>query len=182
MLERKTKYYGLVSRFNHWITAIGFLGMLGLGFYLAYGGLDGAEKAPLRALHKSVGTVFVLWAFWRVGWRLVHGFPKDISEMPVWQSVAAKLMHWALLISILAMPLSGVLGSVYGGRSVDVFGLLTIPAQSKIEILASASHFVHGKAPLLISGIILLHITAALKHHFVNKDGVLKRMLGVRPV
>lgn len=149
-----------------------------MGFFLAYGGLEGAEKAPFRNVHKSAGTLFVIWAFWRVGWRLFQGFPKDVSVMPVWQSISAKAVHWLLLLSILAMPLSGVLGSLFGGRSIDVFGWFTIASFGKNEIISDLAHTVHGSAPILISILILLHIAAAIKHHFIDKDETLRRMIG----
>lgn len=178
MTDKYNKTFGKISRFNHWITALIFIAMLGLGFFLAYGGLEGAEKGPFRDVHKSVGTLFVLWAVWRVGWRLIQGFPEDVSAMPIWQSISAKFIHWLLLVSILAMPLSGVIGSLYGGRSIDIFGWFTVASLGDNETISGMAYNVHGGAPVFISILICIHIAAALKHHFFDKDATLRRMIG----
>lgn len=176
MRESKGHKFGLISRLNHWTTAIVFLGMIIFGFYLEFGEIERSAKGPLMGIHKSIGVLFLGFALWRVGWRLMQGFPKDISAMPLWQSVSSKAVHYLLLLSILAMPLSGFLMSLYGGRSINVFNWFTIPAQNKIEMISSISHSVHMYAPYAITAIITLHIAAALKHHFIDKDATLKRM------
>jgi cytochrome b561 len=177
MSDRKNNMFGITSRFNHWFTALVFIGMLCFGFYLSFGGLEREVKGPLMGIHKSIGTLFLAFAFWRIGWRLAQGFPKDVAVMPAWQSIAAKATHWLLLLSVLAMPLSGVIMSIYGGRAINVFNWFTIPAQDKIETISGLAHSIHSYAPYAIAALITLHIAAALKHHFIDKDATLKRMV-----
>ncbi len=180
MRETQGNRYGWISISNHWITATIFLFMIGLGFFLEFGGLEREAKGPYMGLHKSVGTLFLAWAVWRVLWRIAKGFPKDIAIMPTWQKIGAKATHWLLLASIIAMPLSGVIMSLFGGRAIKIFEWFTIPAQNKNEIISSSAHFFHSYAPYFITTLIMLHLIAAIKHHIIDKDETLKRMLGTR--
>ena len=179
MKDSQTNQYSIISILNHWITAVVFLGMLGFGFYLGYADIVRETKGPLMGIHKSIGTLFLIFAFWRVGWRLFQGFPKDVSTMPAWQKFAAKTVHWLLLLGIIAMPLSGVLMSVFNNRAIDVFGLFAIPAQGKNEFIGGMAHNIHEIAPYIILFLLILHIAAALKHHIFDKDATLKRMVGI---
>ncbi|MBP1807173.1 cytochrome b [Rubellimicrobium aerolatum] len=167
--------YGPVSRLNHWITAVVMLAMLGLGFTLAFVEL-GEARRPVMNLHKAVGTLFLALALWRVLWRLACGFPPEPEGLPRWQSLAARATHWLLLAGILLMPLSGLLMSLFGGRPVDLFGLATIPALAESEAIAGAMNVVHGLAAYGVAALVVLHVAAALKHHLIDRDGVLARM------
>ena len=121
MTERNGKEFGLVSRLNHWGVVAIFIGMLCFGFYLEFGDLAREVKGPLWGVHKSIGTLFLIFAVWRVGWRIFQGFPQEVAVMPLWQRFTAKITHWLLLLAVLLMPLSGVLMNIYGGRSIHVF-------------------------------------------------------------
>lgn len=179
MSDKQKGVYGSISVANHWVTAVIFIGMLVFGFYLGYGGLEREARAPLMGWHKSIGTLFLVFVFWRIGWRLAQGFPKEVGLFPVWQRIAAKATHWLLLLSILIMPLSGVLMSIFRGRSVEVFGWFTIPPVTEDRtVIGNIAHDVHGIAPFAISLLIVLHIAAAVKHHVIDKDVTLLRMLG----
>lgn len=169
--------YGTTSRVNHWIIAIAMIGMLGLGLFLEFGGLEREAKGPLRDIHKSVGVLVLAFGLWRVTWRLLKGFPGAASSMPAWQETASKLAHWVLLAGIVLMPLSGLLGSLFSGRDVSVFGFFTIPGQAKIEWLQAIGHGVHSWFGKAMAAVVVIHIVAALKHHFVDKDATLMRML-----
>lgn len=169
--------YGLTSRINHWVIAVAMIGMLGFGLYLEFGGLAREAKGSLIGIHKSVGVLVLIFGLWRVTWRLLKGFPAAVSSMPAWQEVASKVAHWVLLAGIIVMPVSGLVGSLFGGRDVSVFGLFTIPAQAKIEWLQSLSGGVHGLFGKALAVVVVIHIAAALKHHFVDKDATLSRML-----
>ena len=129
------------------------------------------------SIHKAVGVLVLILGLWRVTWRLIKGFPAPASSMPPWQEMASKLAHWALLAGIIVMPVSGLVGSLFGGRDVSVFGLFTLPAQAKIEWLQSLSGGVHGLFGKALAVVVVIHVAAALKHHFVDKDATLSRML-----
>ncbi|WP_204115386.1 cytochrome b [Shimia biformata] len=168
-----------LSRINHWVLAVMMIGMLVFGVYLHEFMPRGPEKAALIGVHKAVGVLIFFLALWRVGYRLVRGFLPDAAPMARWQSVSAKLAHWGLLASVVLMPLTGMLGSYFGARPVDVFGMFTMPA---VEIANAdpAGMFMglHGGFAKLTIFLLLLHLAGALKHHLVDRDATLKRMLG----
>jgi|GEM_PF-156639 len=177
MKEKEGFRFGLVSIINHWANAIIFLSVLGLGFYLSFMGDGRAVRGPWMEAHKAGGVLLLVLAMWRVSWRLFHGFPKDVIEMPTWQKLSAKLVHWMLLFAILAMPISGILLSLYGERSINVFGLFVVPAQPENELISRIAYAIHGNLAYLVSGAVLLHVGAVLKHHLLDKDDTLKRMI-----
>ena len=91
------KTYNFVSRLNHWVFAFLFLGMLGFGFYLAYGSLELQQKLPLIGTHKAIGVIVLVLALWRVGYRVFQGFAEPVVDMPKAQGVASKISHIVLL-------------------------------------------------------------------------------------
>lgn len=173
----ETQHYDTISRLNHWIIAAAMIGMLGFGLYLGYGDLTRDAKRPLIGLHKSFGVLVLIFGVWRVAWRAVRGFPASCSDGPTWQKQAAMAAHVALLAGILIMPVSGILSSVFRGRAVDVFGWVSIPAQAELPWLASLSGSVHDYTGLGLSALVILHVAAAFKHHFFDRDSTLTRMI-----
>lgn len=167
--------YGLVSRFNHWFVAAAMIGMLASGLTMAYGPFDRETVAAIRDWHKPIGVVVLGYGLWRIGWRIAQGFPTEASVMPRWQAAASKVTHWALLGTVLAMPLSGIAMSIYGGRDVYAFGLI-IPAQEKVEWIAKFAHTAHEFTAWAFIGLLVLHAGAALKHHYLDRDTTLRRM------
>ncbi len=168
-----------ISRLNHWIIALAMIAMLVFGVYLEEFVPRGPQKGALIDLHKEIGVLVLIFGLWRVGYRLLRGFLADAAPMPKWQSVSAKLVHWVLLISVIALPVSGLLGSYFGGRDVDVFGLYTILSAAETNKAASemlmGMHGVFGKVTIFA---LILHVFGAFKHHLIDKDATLKRMIG----
>lgn len=165
----------------HWLLAIAMIGMLVFGLILE--GLPrGDEKSALIWWHKGLGVAVLGFALWRLGMRLAQGFPTVLSRAPAWQERVSTLTHWFLLLGTLFMPISGMMMSLGSGRDIDVLGLFVIPAIGKVEWMDQAGHIVHGLGGNLIIAAILLHVVGALKHHLVDKDGTLARMLGRRVI
>ncbi|WP_299965902.1 cytochrome b [uncultured Roseobacter sp.] len=173
----ETKEYSSVSRFNHWIVAIAMIGMLGFGLYLEFGGLEREAKRPLVGIHRSIGVLVLTFGIWRVGWRLGQGFPAPVAAMPDWQLRGAKAVHWSLLAGIVIMPASGIVFTVFRGNPVSVFGWFEIPAQSEISWIVSVASALHTYVGYLLVAVVVLHVGAALKHHFIDRDTTLRRMM-----
>lgn len=169
--------YNQISRFNHWFAALIVLGMLAFGLYLENAGLTREARGALMPIHKAIGVLFLLFALWRVGYRLTQGFLSPAAVMPAWQERASKFVHWVLLAAVLIMPISGLTMSLFSARAVEVFGLFTVPAFEKNESIAGIAHFAHGTTAYVLLAAIVLHVAAALKHHIVDKDATLARML-----
>lgn len=168
--------YGLVSRLNHWIVAVAMIGMLLSGLVMAYGPFERETVFAIMGWHKAIGVLVLGYGLWRIGWRIAQGFVEEASVMPFWQAVAAKATHWGLLATVLAMPLSGLVMSLYHGREVDVFGFV-IPGQTPVAWLADGAGVVHEYAAWALLGLLGLHIAGALKHHFIDHDMTLRRMV-----
>ncbi|MFN7054006.1 cytochrome b [Hyphomonas sp.] len=178
MTDHSQSVYGGVSRANHWIGALLFAGVLSVGFYLAYSGIEGPDRRSLMGMHRATGTVLLLFALWRVIWRLRQGFPSPLDGVPAWQVIFARITHWGLIACMLAMPLSGVfMMSLLGGRGIDIYGLFTIPPILEIEGIRPIGRQVHGIVAFTFVGLIGLHILGALKHLLIDRDGTVQRML-----
>lgn len=178
MTDKTSATYGATSRLNHWLGALLFAGVISVGLYLAYSGVEGEERAPIMAMHRATGTVLLLFALWRVWWRFRQGFPTPLEGVPAWQVTASRVAHWGLILCMLAMPLSGVfLMSLLGGRPIDIYGFFTIPPIMEIEGIRPIGRQIHGLVAYTFIALIILHIAAALKHVLIDKDGTLRRML-----
>jgi cytochrome b561 len=176
--ERTT--YGPVSRINHWVVAFGMLAALGAGLAIAYLPLDPETRRSLLAWHRSVGVAVLAAGAWRLGWRLVRGFPEPAAPTSPRQEAAARALHWTLIATTILMPLSGILMTVLDGRAVGLAGSLTIPAVAEIPWLATAAESLHALVGTALVGLIGLHVAAALKHHLVDRDATLVRMTSGR--
>jgi len=170
--------YSIIARFNHWLITIAIIVMLAFGSYLATFVESGPAKGELIGIHKAFGVLVLLFALWRVAFRLILGFKEDAVPMASWQETFARTVHWVLMVAILVMPLSGITGSYFAGRATDVFGFFTIPAGPEVEFLSGIGGAVHGVTAWVLVIALLLHILAALKHHLIDRDTTLLRMLG----
>ncbi len=169
--------YGAVAQAFHWLIAA----LVVIQFVLADLAVDlpiGAHKLALFARHKSVGMTVLMLAVVRLLWRLKHRPPELPAGMARWERLLARATHAAFYVLLFAMPVTGWLMSSAKNYSVSWFGLFTWPNligknESAFEWLRSAHDIMSG----VLFVIAVLHILAALKHHFWNKDDVLVRML-----
>ncbi|MEM1432079.1 MAG: cytochrome b [Pseudomonadota bacterium] len=174
---RTTTHFGLLSRLNHWITAAAFLGALGLGLLLGFGELSREAAGPYRDWHKALGLLVLVWGSWRILWRMIEGFPEPAAPAPLWQEIAAKAVHIGLLAATLALPVSGMLMSIAAGRPLRVFGVEVLPALGDVAWLDEVASAVHESAAPVLIVLLALHIGGALKHHWVDRDETLTRMV-----
>ncbi len=170
--------WGSVSIALHWASAAVVLATLGIGL-----GFDSLERTPLeaaaRTVHESLGlTVLALTAL-RLMWRLANPRPAADVGKPAWQVAAARAVHLALLGLIVALPLSGWAMLSVGGHPIGWFGLVTLPPLLAPDpALRHLTHQLHETLAYGVLGLVVVHVAAALKHHLVDRDGTLRRMLG----
>jgi cytochrome b561 len=145
---------------------------------MAYGGLEREAVAPLMAWHKFLGVIVLAYGLWRMAWRMRHGFPEPDVSMPRWQEATSKAVHVGLLAAIVAMPLSGILMTIAGGRALTVWGMTLLPSLGEIAWLDATAGAVHETAPPILLLLLALHVGGALKHHFLDRDATLRRMIG----
>lgn len=169
--------YGAVSKAFHWLSALLVIGLICVGLYMT-----NAEKTPavfpLYGLHKSFGIVVLALTLLRVLWHFASKKPALAESMKKWEKMAAKAAHCFLYFAMFAMPLSGWMMSSAKGRSVKLFDKVPLPdlVEENVELGDRLAAFHEYLAWALIAAIFL-HAVAALKHHFVEKDVTLKRML-----
>ena len=157
----------------HWTVAVLVIGLLAVGFYMS-----SFEAHALYPWHKSFGVVVLCVAALRIVWRIKNGWPIPVGQYKKWEHVLAKLTHYVLITATILMPLSGVGMSAIGGHGVKVFGWQMIGRVAPNKVLAGFFYQSHEMIAWVILGALTLHIAGALKHHIVDKDGTLMRMLG----
>jgi len=181
-LRNSSTSYGWIAKLFHWNMVLGFLIMFPLGYYMT--GLPlGPDMFEKIALHKSIGILVLFLAVLRLAWRLINPTPELPLEMTWFERLGAHGVHMALYGVMFIMPLSGWAMSSAANFPLSVFGWFTLPAlmapsKEAVDFLKAF----HEVMAILILVLIALHVGAALKHHFVNRDDVLKRMMTVGAV
>ena len=168
--------YTRTAKSLHWLMALLLIGLLALGFYMQDLPLS-PEKLQLYAWHKWAGVSAFLLVLLRLSWRLAHTPPPLPASMPRTMQLAAHAGHLLLYVLMLAIPLTGWLMSSAKGFQTVWFGVLPIPDLiGKDKATGELLALVHKSLNLLFVAVILGHVAAALKHHFIDKDGLLDRM------
>lgn len=175
-----TPRYTRTAQGLHWALAIMLLGMVGVGFYMHDLPLS-PQKLKLYSWHKWAGvTVFLLVVF-RLAWRATHTPPPLPAGMSRATALLAHAAHWVLYALMFALPLTGWLMSSAKGFQTVWFGVLPIPdLLSKDLELGERLAEVHEALALTLLAVVGLHVAGALKHHFVDRDGLLGRMWPTR--
>jgi cytochrome b561 len=177
-MDRPTdRRYTSTAQTLHWLIALLIVLQFGLAKMAAHLPL-GMRKLSLLAEHKSVGMTLLILAVVRLAWRFTHAPPPLPAQMPRVEQWLAKASHFSFYVILFAMPLSGWLMSSAKNYSVSWFGWFTWPNLiGKNEAAFNFLRSTHDALSYVLFSIAILHILAALKHHFWNKDDVLLRML-----
>jgi cytochrome b561 len=169
--------FGWLSQSFHWSIALVLLGQIPLAWYMIDLPLS-PDKLGTYALHKSIGMTLFALAVGRAVWAVLAKRPALPDTMPRWQVIASKAVEGLLYIIVIVMPITGWLMSSAANFPVSVFGMFTLPDlvapdETLFENLRRA-HMMQSRLLIALAGI---HILAALKHHFIDKDNVLMSML-----
>jgi cytochrome b561 len=159
----------------HWLLALAIAATFSLGVYM-----HELPASPYRSQlydwHKWAGACILALSMLRLLWRLTHRPPADVA-MPRWQARAARAVHWLMYALFLGVPLSGWAHSSAAGQPVLVFGVLALPDFVPVDkALADAAKGVHEWLGSALAILVIGHVAAALKHRFVDGDGLLARM------
>jgi cytochrome b561 len=168
--------YDPVARTLHWGMAAAIMALWVVGHMI-----DALPKGSMRSevigLHKGIGVVILVLAVGRLAWRVARPQPALPSHMPSMEQMLAKLGHIALYALMVAIPVDGILMSQSAGRDVVVFGL-TLPVMvAKDEAMRDVFKAGHGLMGWALALILAGHVVAALRHHLILKDEILRRML-----
>ncbi len=167
--------YGVVTRLFHWIMAVAIFALFGLGYWMV--GLDYYSPYYTSApdLHRSAGMVLLVGFVIRWGWRLVNTDPGD-DELTRFERVASRIVQKGFYPLILAMLVSGYFISTSDGKGIDVFGIVTVPSVTESKPIGLWAGYIHKVLAYMTMAIAGVHTAAALKHHFVDRSQILKRM------
>lgn len=168
--------YDRVARALHWSIAILVIANIAIGI-----GHDRLKDLfPAMPIHKAIGLTVLALTVVRIAWRLTHRPPPLPGGMAGWERGAAQLTHAVFYALLVVLPLTGWIMSSAGEYPLTWFWLFDIPkfAVSKGDAVVGLSRGSHGTLGLLFGALVAIHVAAALRHHFILRDGVLRRMLG----
>ena len=172
----RTRYDGM-QKSLHWIIALLIAAAFMLALYL-----ENLPLSPLKfrlySYHKWLGITVLILACIRLLWRTVRGAPAALQSQPRWQRVMASAAHHSLYLLMLALPLVGWAMSSAKGIPVVLYGVLPLPNWVPTNHdLGEQLETLHMVLAWILCGVVALHVAGALKHHFIDKDETLRRML-----
>lgn len=179
-LRNTPTHYGFVQVLLHWVVALTVFGMFALGFYMVDLGYYDPWYRSAPDIHKSIGLLLLFVMLLRFGWRLSGSRPMALANHQPWEVVLAHLAHGALYLLIFSVLVSGYLISTADGSAIAVFGWFEVPSiTGQIKGLEDWAGNVHRWCAWALVVLAGLHGLAALKHHLVDRDETLRRMLGL---
>jgi cytochrome b561 len=175
-LRNSPERWGWLAQLLHWSIALLIIGLAIVG--LTMDDLPNSpDKLKVYALHKSVGLTVLVLVLIRLVWRFVDPRPPYPATIPRWQRKLSDLTHGLLYVLMLAMPISGWLYNSASNFPLRWFGLFAVPALSGPDkALKAFAHEAHEIGFYLLALLMLLHVAAAMKHHFFDRDATLARM------
>ena len=161
----------------HWAIAL----LIIANFLIAWRAEDlpKPEAYGVMAYHKAIGITVLLLTVGRIVWRLTHRPPPLLESLKAWEAALAKVTHALFYILMIAVPVAGWgLHSAYGAKPVSLFGVIDFPALPVGQDKATAGlfHELHEIFATLMLALFVLHVLAALKHQFIDRDGTLRRI------
>jgi cytochrome b561 len=177
-MTARAERYDQVAIWFHWLIAALIVINVGLAWSLDSFDHHSPEHDRLLTIHKSIGATILLLAVVRLAWRWMHPAPALPETLPRWQRIAARLDQALLYALLFVMPLSGLIDAGAFSQPVHYFFLFDLPAvMGHDEPLGHIAFAVHQASALVLYGLLLIHAGAALHHHYLRKDGILRRML-----
>lgn len=178
MLRNTSQGYGLVAILIHWVVALVVIGLFAVGLWMIDLSYYSSWYQTAPMLHKSIGlTLFVVMLF-RLLWRFISVQPAPPSNHHALEKIGAKIGHGLIYLLLFVIMISGYLISTADGRPILMFSAIEVPALiSGIAGQEDIAGLIHEYAAWALIIIAAGHGFAALKHHFIDKDNTLKRML-----
>jgi len=182
MIRNTTSSWGSVSRWFHWILAVVIIGMIAYGWWMNHFSAR-ADRFFFRSIHADIGYVVLVLMVLRLIWRILNPAPALPPDTSRWNRIAAHISHWALYIVTVTVVMLGWAHS--GAHKPDYsswFGLFHVPQfTSPDKATADIYEDRHIYAAYVLLALIVLHLAAALWHHFMKRDRVTARMLDGEP-
>ena len=178
--RRSPRRWGVSTIALHWLSAVLVIVLLALGWFMVHGDIEASTKFDLYQLHKSLGFLSLALLLLRFGARLAERAPPAPPGMGEWERRLAGLAHAALYALLLIAALSGWLrvSSAIIPIPTRFFDLFVIPNLVGVDgALSDDMALLHYVVSRLLIGLLVLHVAAAVKHHLIDRDDVLVRML-----
>lgn len=178
--------YSSIAIALHWIIAVAILLniVLALWFSSLFATGEPAEQAlggTIVGIHKSIGLTVLFLSVFRLGWRIVHGFPPLPAHLATWERLLARANHIAFYVLMIAIPLIGwlMVSASPSNRPLVFFGLFNVPQLpiADSEAVSDTLSEAHELLAWITLALVVLHVAGALKHHLLDRDDVLARML-----
>ena len=177
VMRNTTQRWGAVSQLLHWLIVVLLIVQVTLA-EIADDLPIGVKKLAVLARHKSVGITILGLALLRLAWRLYNPTPLLPGTLKPYERALARFTHVMLYVLLFAMPLSGWMMSSARGFPVSWFHIFQLPdLVPKNKALYDTLVTTHGTLAVVLGVVVTLHVAGALKHHFIHKDDVLRRML-----
>jgi cytochrome b561 len=162
----------------HWLIALLIIIAFAIGTIVSDMHGISPTKLKLVSWHKWLGVTVLSLAALRLVWRLLRRPPPLPLSMPAWQRMGAHVLHGLLYVLMFAVPLSGYFYTLAAGVPVVLYGVIPLPVLIDPDPhLKHQLHDLHEMLTNVLLAAFILHVAAALKHHFIDRDDVLKRML-----
>lgn len=178
---KNTHYtFGAISKLLHWSLVILIIIQYAAVVWTNYVLPENSPEAAfyIGKIHKPFGMLTLAIAILAIFWQFLNIHPTFPSMMATWEKRTARLVHTLLYLCLLLLPISGLIFSVAAGKPPNFFGLYQVPQFMEQNKMISQLFFdVHAVTGIFLVALIALHTLAALKHHFINRDPVLKRMM-----
>lgn len=170
-------HYSIPAKVAHWVTAVTFFGLFGLGWWMMGLGYYDTwyQRGPFW--HVGVGVLLMLWVALRLGYRLSSRYPPPLVSHRPWEVKLSHLVHGLLYMGLFGLGITGYLIVTAKGQALTVFDWFSLPPVFEGNTLATTAGRLHWALAWGMVGLVTLHVSAALKHHFVDKDATLLRMI-----
>jgi len=176
ILKNTENRFGIITIVLHWLMAAMMVGLTALGLYMVRIPIS-AQKLQFYGWHKEWGMLALMLIIVRLTWRIRNINPA-LDAIPAWEEFAARAVHWTFYFFMFALPLTGWLITSSADLPVSFFGLFIFP---NLIVGNEANRLLFSKIHEWLGYVLIatfcMHTGAALKHHFINKDNILRRML-----
>ncbi len=178
--RNSARSWGIPAILLHWLVAITVLSLFGLGLWMTELDYYSTWYRQAPDIHRSIGILLMLVILLRMVWRMLNRTPAALASHRRWEIRSAHVSHVLLYLLPLAIMITGYLISTADGRGVSVFDWFEVPALfSALDQQETIMGDLHRILSWVLIGIVAVHAAGALKHHFIDRDTTLTRMLGL---
>ena len=182
MIKNTIDTYGWLTKVFHWLSVLIIVGLFALGFWMVDLTYYSNWYKTAPHIHRSIGLLFAIFIICRLCWRRMNLSVMPLTNHKAWEVSLAHFVHIVLYALMFSMFVTGYLISTAKGQAVDVFNFFSLPAlitgdMIGVKNLEDLAGEVHEILAYCLIGLASLHALAALKHHFIDKDITLLRML-----